>query len=447
MAKPPPRKPKKKVCQFCKEKIAYVDYKDTGAAAEVHLRPRQDPRPPGHRQLHPAPARRRHGRQEQPRDGAAALHQHCALRGATTMKLILTQEVAGLGGPGDIVEVKDGYGRNYLSRAAPRSAGPAAARSRSPRSSGPARSARSATSARPARSRASSRASPIKLPVRAGDGGRLFGAVTVADIVDAVTQGRRPGRRQAPDRDRPADQDRRRAPGHGPGAPRGHRDAVRRGRPPEADHDPRPYVRRARSARLGAPAVDRSAPAGRALHVGHRPRTSVTPDARCGSLLGLCGWLSSPAMTWTAPAVDRPTAPTSPRSGEPPRTCSTTTGRPCCGSAPASPASSWPPGRCRRRRCRCSGWSGTWPTSSGSGSGAGSPASRSSRLYWSDASPDGDFDDLDPAEAEADFATYARRGRGRPRGAGRRTTSTTRSSPGTATAPRRPSTSGPSCCT
>ena len=30
------------------------------------------------------------------------------------MKLILTQEVTGLGAPGDIVEVKDGYGRNYL---------------------------------------------------------------------------------------------------------------------------------------------------------------------------------------------------------------------------------------------------------------------------------------------------------------------------------------------
>ncbi|MDQ1598609.1 MAG: hypothetical protein QOD68_83 [Actinomycetota bacterium] len=28
-------------------------------------------------------------------------------------------------------------------------------------------------------------------------------------------------------------------------------------------------------------------------------------------------------------------------------------------------------------------------------------------LYWSDVSPDGDFDDLDPAGAEADFATYA----------------------------------------
>ena len=30
------------------------------------------------------------------------------------MKLILTQDVSGLGNPGDIVEVKDGYGRNFL---------------------------------------------------------------------------------------------------------------------------------------------------------------------------------------------------------------------------------------------------------------------------------------------------------------------------------------------
>ena len=29
MAKPPIRKPKKKVCLFCQEKISYVDYKDT----------------------------------------------------------------------------------------------------------------------------------------------------------------------------------------------------------------------------------------------------------------------------------------------------------------------------------------------------------------------------------------------------------------------------------
>jgi len=30
MAKPPPRKIKKKVCVFCKDKITYIDYKDTG---------------------------------------------------------------------------------------------------------------------------------------------------------------------------------------------------------------------------------------------------------------------------------------------------------------------------------------------------------------------------------------------------------------------------------
>ena len=30
------------------------------------------------------------------------------------MKLILTQEVSGLGTPGDVVEVKDGYARNFL---------------------------------------------------------------------------------------------------------------------------------------------------------------------------------------------------------------------------------------------------------------------------------------------------------------------------------------------
>ena len=96
--RPPVRKPKKKVCEFCKDKVDVRRLQGHRAAPQVHLRPRQDPRPPGHRQLHPAPARRRHRGEERPRDGPAALHLHRALRrGLTDMKIILTQEVTGLG--------------------------------------------------------------------------------------------------------------------------------------------------------------------------------------------------------------------------------------------------------------------------------------------------------------------------------------------------------------
>ena len=101
------------------------------------------------------------------------------------MKLILTQEVTGLGAPGDVVEVKDGYGRNYL---VPRGFAirwtRGAREDRSTRSRRPGRSARSATWTTPTRSRPSSRARPSSCQVRAGDGGRLFGAVTVADIAE-----------------------------------------------------------------------------------------------------------------------------------------------------------------------------------------------------------------------------------------------------------------------
>ena len=47
------------------------------------------------------------------------------------MKLILTQEVTGLGGPGDVVEVAGGYGRNYLVPRGSRCPGRGARRSRS----------------------------------------------------------------------------------------------------------------------------------------------------------------------------------------------------------------------------------------------------------------------------------------------------------------------------
>lgn len=103
------------------------------------------------------------------------------------MKLILTQEVSGLGSAGDIVEVKDGYGRNYL---VPR--GLAIQWSRGGESQVAAlrrgRDARQIHDLGQAREVAGQLASlRVTLTSRAGQGGRLFGSVTAADIVDAVT--------------------------------------------------------------------------------------------------------------------------------------------------------------------------------------------------------------------------------------------------------------------
>ena len=102
------------------------------------------------------------------------------------MKVILTQEVSGLGTPGDVVEVKDGYGRNYL---LPQGFGIRW-------SKGAEKEVTSIKRARSAREiRDLGHATEVKtqleglkvsLQVRAGDGGRLFGSVTPIEIVDAV---------------------------------------------------------------------------------------------------------------------------------------------------------------------------------------------------------------------------------------------------------------------
>lgn len=104
------------------------------------------------------------------------------------MKLILTHEVTGLGAPGDVVDVKDGYGRNFL---IPR--GFAIRWTR-----GGQKQVDSIKAARDTRQvrdldkaqqiKASLEGSTVDLPVRAGDGGRLFGAVTVADIATAINK-------------------------------------------------------------------------------------------------------------------------------------------------------------------------------------------------------------------------------------------------------------------
>jgi large subunit ribosomal protein L9 len=101
-------------------------------------------------------------------------------------KLILTHEVGNLGEPGDVVVVKDGYARNFLlprnfairwSRGAEKQVDSIRA----------ARDARAIHDREDAEAiQAKLQADTINVPVRAGDGGRLFGAVTVAAIADAV---------------------------------------------------------------------------------------------------------------------------------------------------------------------------------------------------------------------------------------------------------------------
>ena len=105
----------------------------------------------------------------------------------STMKLILTQEVTGLGTSGDTVEVKGGYGRNYL---LPRGLAIKATRGAEKQvdSLRRARAAREVATLDDARALAGRLADlTVRVPARAGDGGRLFGRVTTADVAAAVT--------------------------------------------------------------------------------------------------------------------------------------------------------------------------------------------------------------------------------------------------------------------
>jgi large subunit ribosomal protein L9 len=102
------------------------------------------------------------------------------------MKLILTQEVTGLGAAGDVVEVKDGYGRNYL---VPRGFAIAWTRGgekqlETIRRARSAREIADVDTAHEVKSRLE--ATPVRVAVRAGETGRLFGAVTPSDIATAV---------------------------------------------------------------------------------------------------------------------------------------------------------------------------------------------------------------------------------------------------------------------
>jgi large subunit ribosomal protein L9 len=102
------------------------------------------------------------------------------------MKIILTHEVSGLGTPGDVVEVKDGYGRNYLlpqgfairwTKGAEKQV-TVIQRARS------AREIRDLGQATEVKGQLEGL--KVTLTARAGSGGRLFGSITPAEVVEAV---------------------------------------------------------------------------------------------------------------------------------------------------------------------------------------------------------------------------------------------------------------------
>jgi large subunit ribosomal protein L9 len=104
------------------------------------------------------------------------------------MKLILTADVDGLGGPGDIVEVKDGYGRNYLlpRRLAIVASKGAEKQVQTIRRAQNARAIRGLDHAKEVKD-AIQKIDPVKFKAKAAAGsGKLFGSVTSTDVVAAV---------------------------------------------------------------------------------------------------------------------------------------------------------------------------------------------------------------------------------------------------------------------
>ncbi|KAA8964327.1 50S ribosomal protein L9 [Mycobacterium sp.] len=104
------------------------------------------------------------------------------------MKLILTAEVDHLGSVGDTVEVKDGYGRNFL---LPRGLAIVASRG-AQKQADDIRRAREAKRIRDLEHANELKAAldalgTVSLPMRtSGESGKLFGAVTAGDVVAAI---------------------------------------------------------------------------------------------------------------------------------------------------------------------------------------------------------------------------------------------------------------------
>jgi large subunit ribosomal protein L9 len=102
------------------------------------------------------------------------------------MKVVLREDVEKLGRKGDLLEVADGYARNYL---VPRGLAIVATKgvvnqASAMRRNRQLREDRDREAAQEVATRLTG--TPITVTARAGEAGKLFGSVTAADIVDAV---------------------------------------------------------------------------------------------------------------------------------------------------------------------------------------------------------------------------------------------------------------------
>ena len=105
---------------------------------------------------------------------------------ATSVKVILRSDVAKVGKKGDVVDVSPGFARNYLvakGMAMPASEG-AIAQGAAMRRARDVRDAKDRESAEQVARVLVSKV--IRIPAKAGTEGRLFGSVTVVDVVAAV---------------------------------------------------------------------------------------------------------------------------------------------------------------------------------------------------------------------------------------------------------------------
>ena len=227
-----PRKYKKKTSVLVTEKVEYVDYKDVDLLSRfmsdrAKIRNRRVSGNDVQQQrevaeaikiaremaLLPYASRVSTQRTRPPRDGRPGRDRDCEPRvtprdrrprGSTTpwptttvrrrrpsrrrpdVKVILRSDVDGLGKRGDIVDVSDGYGRNYLlprglAFVATDGAVDQAAKMRR------ARDLRDAADREAAQTIATTLVPKmITITAKAGAEGRLFGSVTAADVVDAV---------------------------------------------------------------------------------------------------------------------------------------------------------------------------------------------------------------------------------------------------------------------